>query len=213
MKRYRALLVVLALLCMSAVASATADIRIIFDPGVPASTFENLYVIANPNTQYTVNWLDCKAYPNPPFNPPPSSNGFDACLGFFNSTGSDLSTFNLSFTVPLTGPGSDLIGQPINCGSAAGNNNLTNNNCPSGNMSALQDVDVTFFGGTPVSPNQAFFIGETGVDCSASSNLECTTLPQFTVIDPAPEPSLLLLLGAGLLICSLGFAYRRLRLA
>lgn len=192
--RFLHLTFLVILVCGFAVANET-DIHIIMDPGVTPSMLGNLYELDSTNTEYNVTWLNCSAYSS--FNPAPS---YDACLGIFNNTGASLSTFEISFTVPSSGPGSELAGQPITC--SVSGVNLIDNTCPSGNLVAGDTYTVSFFGGTPIANETAFFIGEDGVDCdNAAGSLLCTTLPAMGVTaDPTPEPSTLaFLLEAGLL--------------
>lgn len=210
MKYFRVLLLSLVVLAfaMAAAADTIPDIHIVFDPSIPVTPamIGNLYVIQTPGTSYSVSWMDCSAYST--FNPAPS---FDACLGFFNNTGTDLTDFDLSFTVPSTGPGSVLIGQPINCSTLGPN--LTSNTCPSGTLAAGDTVDVGFFGGTAVGNETAFFVGEDGVACSnPAGSLTCSSLPPTFVADDAtPEPATLLFFATGLAALSLGLGWQRKR--
>lgn len=210
MKYLRVLLLAFAVLgfAMAAAGDSVPDIHIVFDPSIPAIP-GSLYIIQTPGTSYTVSWLNCSAYSS--FNPAPK---FDACLGFFNNTGAPLTNFDISFTVPSTGPGSTLIGQPVDCTTLGPN--LTDNTCPSGNLTAGEVVnDISFFGGTPVSNETAFFVGEDGVACdNPSDGLVCSSLPPTTVADAsAPEAGTLLLFGTGLMVLGLGLEWRRKRVS
>lgn len=212
MKYLRAFILAFAVLGFAIAASADVmpDIHIVFDPAVPVSPsmIGNLYVVQTPGTPYSVSWLNCSAYSS--FNPAPN---FDACLGFFNNTGAPLTGFDISFTVPSTGPGSGLIGQPVNCSTLGPN--LTGNTCPTGTLSAGENVDVSFFGGAAVGNETAFFVGEDGVACgNPSDGLVCSSLPPTTVADDsAPEAGTLVLFGTGLIMLGLGLEWRRKRVS
>lgn len=197
MKRFRLFLLSFAILAFAIAAAGDGipDIHIVFDPAVPAAPgFNNLYVIQSAGVLYSVAWLSCGAYST--FNPAPQ---FDACLGFFNNTGSPVSDFDISFTVPGTGPGSELIGQPVNCSTLGPN--LTDNTCPTGTLSAGETADIGFFGGTSVPNETAFFVGEDGVACAnPSDGLVCSSLPPAIIADDsAPEPATGILLLSGLM--------------
>lgn len=198
MKHLRLFLLSFSILAFAAVAAADSipDIHIVFDPAVPLQPgpVNNLYVIQSADTLYSVSWLTCGAYSG--FNPAPQ---FDGCLGFFNNTGAPLSNFDISFTVPATGPGSELIGQPVNCSTLGPN--LTSNTCPTGTLVANETVEIGFSGGAAVPNEAAFFVGEDGVACAnPSDGLVCSSLPTAIIADDsAPEPATGILLLSGLL--------------
>ncbi len=202
--RFQRLLLVVILVCGFAAAGLAdnTDMHIVFDPPTASPQYQNLYTISSPDTVYPVSWLSCSAYSG--FNPAPN---YDACLGFFNNTGTELSSFEISFTVP---PDSVLVGQPLNC-TTSGPYLTDNAGCPTGNLYGGENVNISFFGGESLTNGTVFFVGEDPIACNnPSDGLTCTSLPPTSVNDPAPEPGTLLLFLPSVLLV-LGLAWRRMR--
>jgi hypothetical protein len=196
--RFLSLLVIFAAACaFASVASASnIDFTIHWDPTTP-TTLGPLYEITSPTAFYSVSWQACSNY-STAFNPAPTG---DACLGFYNDTGTTLTQFNIAFTVPT---GSPMIGQTIGCTPDDGY--ISSQDCGSaGSLYAGENVDLTFFGGTPVGLNQGFWFSETGA--CGTGNGSC--LPEATV-SAAAEPGTLALSGIALLGLA-AFGLRRIR--
>jgi hypothetical protein len=187
MKFLRPALIV-GLLCVAAAGAAFADdIHVVFDPQIPQSGAFG--IIQQSGVNYTTNWEDCGT-----LGIPPAFSQQQACLGFINQTGGNISALNFSFTVNQA-----LVGQTIGCDNLEGDTHLTSNTCdsvPTGpdGFTLGQVVSVTFFSGDPIPNNFAFFIGETGVDLAHAP----------TVGIEVPEPSSLTLMAAGMGLLGLG---------
>jgi len=157
MKKFIRAALLLALVALVSSGAAFADdIKVIFDPppDLPPPAGIINYITQNGVT-YNVNWESCGAT-----GVPPSFSMDDACLVFLNQTGAALSAINLSFTVNQY-----LANQNQTLGCESLDDTLPSNSCGSvsGVLTLGELVNVSFFGGTPIMNNGAFYIGETGV--------------------------------------------------
>lgn len=189
--RHGRILLVAALVFSFAAASAFAsDIRIIFDPNndPPPVAITNIFS-SDLGTPISASWQSCSNQ-----GIPPSLSSETACIALNNLSGQSISALTIDFTAPAS-----LSGQTVDCEN--GDNYLTSNNCPAGTLSTGQQVSITLFGGTPVPNDTDMFFG-----ADAQGLTSFSQFPPLTITPtPAPEPSTIMLLPAGLLI--LGFAY------
>ncbi|MGH9407466.1 MAG: PEP-CTERM sorting domain-containing protein [Terriglobia bacterium] len=194
MKSARALLLAIIFFVAAITASAhpVSDIRIIFDPD-PAGPV-TLTDIASVGTPVTPTWQSCSD-----LGVPSTLSAETACIALANLTGQDVTSLDIQFTVPSTGP---LIGQIVDCENA--DNFLTSNNCPEGNLTAGELVDFTMYGGSPVPNDTDVFFG-----ANADGLTDPSQFPPVTITDTTPEPGTLLLFSTGCFL--LGLGWRRLR--